>query len=176
MAMKFISSWCSVVMAAALCFCFPTAARAEMVLMTCTGTTTLQYSPGLTFTPTLNSYAVNAVMAPCVGIPVGVSSANYSASGSEVLSCEVITSTVTKPPYTFHWGDGTQSTTQTDTVVIQRPLGQIVRIDTGHVVSGRFLGATVVKTMTLLQTDLDACLTTGVTSTGGPVVLTVTGI
>ena len=150
--------------------------HAQTTLLTCTGTGRVTYSPGLTPKPTFNTFAVNATLAPCAGSLPAVSTAQFSTGGSAVLSCEVLTDTVTKPSYVFAWGDGTQSTTQTDNVVVQRPLGEIVRIETGHVVAGRFVGATLISTYTFLDSDLRACPTTGVTSTGGPVVVQVIGL
>lgn len=151
------------------------AQTSQATLLTCTGTGEVTYSPGLTFTPTFNTYKVNATLAPCLGTVANVATARFSTSGAATLSCEVLTDTVTKPSYAFIWGDRTQSQTQTDTVVVQRPLGEIVRVETGHVVSGRFAGDTVVSTYTFLDSNLTACLAGGVTSTGGPVVVAVLG-
>ncbi|MFY1829092.1 hypothetical protein ACN47A_24450 [Myxococcus fulvus] len=61
------------------------------------------------------------------------------------------------------------------TQVNAKPAGETVIVLTGTVVSGRFLGATVIRTLTLLNTDVLGCFTAqGVTDVAGPVTLVVT--
>ncbi|MGO1001236.1 hypothetical protein [Lysobacter sp. CA196] len=151
----------------------PSAAWAETVTLTCLGTETAHYNPGMTFTPQPIAFSVNGLLAPCAGIPLGVTSASYGTSGVANLSCEILSGVAPTPPLTVHWSDGSTSVIQPTTVVTQRPVGEVVRIESGHVASGRFLGAATVRTVTLLQTQLDACTTSGVESVGGPVVLEV---
>jgi hypothetical protein len=153
---------------------FPAPLLAETVTLTCLGTETAQYSPGMTFTPQPVAFSVDGLLAPCTGVPLGVTGASYGTSGIADLSCEILSGVAPTPPLTLQWSDGTTSMIQPATVVTQRPVGEVVRIESGHIVSGRFLGAATVRTVTLLQTQLDACATTGVESVGGPVALAVT--
>ncbi|ALN78782.1 hypothetical protein LA76x_0621 [Lysobacter antibioticus] len=150
---------------------FPASLPAQTVGLTCLGTETAQYNPGMTFTPQPVAFSVSGLLAPCAGVPLGVTSASYGTSGTANLSCEILSGVAPTPPLTVHWSDGTTSVIQPSTVVTQRPVGEVVRIESGQIVSGRFLGAATVRTVTLLQTQLDACSTTGVESVGGPVVL-----
>lgn len=152
----------------------PSTATAQTVSLTCLGTETAEYDPGMTFTPQPVAFSVSGLLAPCAGIPLGVTSASYGTSGTANLSCEILSGAAPTPPLTVQWSDGTTSVIQPTTVVTQRPVGEVVRIESGQIVSGRFLGAATVRTVTLLQTQLDACSTTGVESVGGPVVLSVT--
>lgn len=153
---------------------FSASLPAQTVSLTCLGTETAEYDPGLTFTPQPVAFSVNGLLAPCAGVPLGVTSASYAVAGVANLSCEILSGVAPTPPLTVQWSDGTASVIQPTTVVTQRPVGEVVRIESGQIVSGRFLGAATVRTVTLLQTQLDACSTTGVESVGGPVVLSVT--
>ncbi|WP_254706855.1 hypothetical protein [Ralstonia pseudosolanacearum] len=150
-------------------------AHAETASLTCQGTEVVQYNPPLTFVPTSITATVQDNYAPCTGSPATISSASTNISDTVVRSCDVLTNSATKPNYTVRWSDGTTSEIYTQNVVVQRPVGQVVRIESGSVVSGRFTGANTLRTVTLLQSDVQACMTSGVSSVGGPVVLQVTG-
>ncbi len=150
-------------------------ARAEAVSMTCAGTEGVNYVPGLTDTPRpINVYAIG-VVGPCAGlITAGVQWGSFEVVGGGNLSCAATPASGT---LRYRWSDGTISDSVVSTLVIQRPLGQVILIESGVVVAGRFLGATIVRTLTLAQTALLGCSTpTGVTAVAGPVTVTVTAL
>lgn len=152
----------------------PDQARAELVVLSCPGTEVATHSPGLTNTPTLTDIHAHGVVGPCVGLPLGVTSAIYDLFAQGVVSCSSGSAAVSS--FVVNWSDGTTSAITPSGVVVQRAAGQVVRVETSTVTGGRFLGATVVRTVTLLETGFLACGTpAGVPALAGPVTLTVVG-
>ncbi len=150
-------------------------ASAEIVQLTCLGTGANHYEPGLTNTPRLTTATTTAVLGPCIGVPVGIVSATYETLGTGPLSCTLVPAATAPAVTTINWNDGTHSRALLVASVVDRPAGQIVITGTFTVVEGRFIGATIVQTGTLLQTDLLGCFTLeGVSDVAGPVTLTVT--
>jgi len=149
-------------------------ARAESVLLTCPGTQATHYTPGLTFTPRLIHFTSSTVAGPCVGLPLTVTSLRSSLAGQGTLDCLAGSADVVLE---IEWSDGTSSHAEGSNVLTLRPGGVVVVVEQSTVVSGRFLGATLTRTVTLLQTELLACATEeGVTDVAGPVTYTVTGL
>lgn len=107
-----------------------------------------------------------------MGLPLGISNATITTSGSGNFGCNGGTPSVI---INIAWSDGTSSSAQANNIVVQRPLGQVIVIEESEIISGRFTGATLIRTLTLLQSDLDGCSSPeGVTSVGGPTTLTMT--
>lgn len=152
----------------------PGQARAELVVLSCVGTEVASYSPGLTNTLRPTDIHVHGVVGPCVGLPLGVGSAIYDAFAQGSVSCT--SGTVVLSSFVISWSDGTASNITPSGVIVQRLVGQVVRVETSTVTGGRFLGATIVRTSTLLDTGFLACGTPeGVPAVAGPVTLTVIG-
>ncbi|SEU41649.1 hypothetical protein SAMN05443572_11741 [Myxococcus fulvus] len=151
-----------------------TSARAQLVQLTCPGTEATHYEPGVTQTPRTVAFTGQSTLGPCVGLPLGVISASIQVVGSGTLSCSLGSSTFSMR---IDWNDGTWSRVEGTSVINARPAGETVIVLTGQVTQGRFLHATVVRTLTLLQTDLLACWTPeGVTDVAGVATLTVTNL
>lgn len=150
-------------------------AQAETITLNCSvGTQIVHYSPGITNTPKPTTFTSTAQLTACVGVPLGISNAQINASGFGNIGCESSDADVTLD---ILWGDQTTSTAEVVNVITQRPTGQIIVVSEAEIVSGRFVGATLTRTLTLLQTDLAGCSTPeGVTSAAGPVTMTVTSL
>lgn len=150
-------------------------ASAQIATLTCPlGSTITHYTPGITNTPKPTTLESTSLLSACVGLPLGISNATITTSGSGNLGCDGGTPSVTT---NVVWSDGTTSSAQANNIVVQRPLGQVIVIEESEIISGRFIGATLVRTLTLLQTDFDGCSSPeGVTSVGGPTTLTMTNL
>lgn len=148
---------------------------AALAFLTCPGTQTIHYEPGLTNTPQVVSFTINGLAGPCAGLPLSIVSAQFSGSGQGTRSCNVVPSTITAGVASVvTWSDGTQSTVEERSVIVERPLGQTVVTVRYEIVAGRFAGGTMIKTLTLLNTDLLACNTPeGVTDVAGPITMTI---
>ncbi|TQF16629.1 hypothetical protein FJV41_07350 [Myxococcus llanfairpwllgwyngyllgogerychwyrndrobwllllantysiliogogogochensis] len=150
-----------------------------LTLVTCpVGSTQVTYSPPLRNLP----QDVNITS-------IGLASNCYSLLGSSVTSATSSVSFVMKGysctdlldigPVTtlLTWNTGESSTmrlTQTTTAVNGTA---IVVTQTGTVLSGKFVGATVVRTVTLLSTDLAACDSPeGLAGISGPMTITLLGL
>jgi hypothetical protein len=154
----------------------PAAASAAEVVE-CLGTRTVEFSPGLTLTPTLTTLVVTDDYAVCEG-----------ASGSAVTSAfrQVV---VTLPAQTcttaldgtpglrqniLVWDTGETSTFDF-TVSVQRIGSVVVATEMGEISDGLFEGATAVAVATETSPDILDCLgTNGVTEITGPAIFTLT--
>jgi hypothetical protein len=137
---------------------------------TCTGSSAISYSPGLTNTPQTVSYSETETYSSCTStdtsLTAGSSSTNFTLAGA---SCN---GAGTFPPsaYTISWNNGQSSTmtlTYTDVII----LGTEQVTGVGTVTSGEFTGGAV--TIVWLYPVLNPllCLTSqGVTSQSGTVV------
>ncbi|GEN09243.1 hypothetical protein SAMN05443572_105497 [Myxococcus fulvus] len=149
-------------------------ASAETVTLNCPGTMAVNYSPGMTNTPRFMTISGTGVFGPCVGLPLGIISADYSGVAQGTTSC--LTSSTTAN-LTLKWNDGTVSTLSLTQTLNTRPTGQVVSVYAGTVTAGRFQGAIATATLTLAQTDLLGCFTEeGVTATAGPAVFTIVSL
>ncbi|MBZ4398679.1 hypothetical protein OWM54_33795 [Myxococcus sp. MISCRS1] len=149
------------------------ASRAQPVALTCPGTLRVNYAPGLSNTPRLITVDSKALYGPCTGLPLGLVSASLDTFAQTPLSCGLLENG--NLSLTLKWNDGTYSTGQGRALLRAAPLGEVVIATESTVTEGRFVGATVVVTSTLLQTDFLACSTPqGVTSVAGPSVLVIT--
>ncbi|RYZ35755.1 MAG: hypothetical protein EOO71_34320 [Myxococcaceae bacterium] len=148
-------------------------AKAETVALSCVGAEAAKFTPGLLFTEQQVAFDSLGVSG-CAGVPLNILSAISVTQGQGPQSCLVASAT---SAITIQWSDGTSSVAQGNTVANLKPAGEIVIVLTGTVVSGRFVGAGVVRTLTLLNTNLLGCFfPPGVTDAAGPTTLVVTGI
>ncbi|AKF85456.1 hypothetical protein MFUL124B02_12900 [Myxococcus fulvus 124B02] len=148
-----------------------TEARAETVVLACVGAEVTEFEPGITndAKPThISAIGTHG----CAGLPLNLPSAIATTEADGILGCGFGQATST---IHIQWSDDTVSIVSGTTLVNAKPAGETVVVLTGTVVSGRFLGATVVRTLTLLNTDVLGCFTAqGVTDVAGPVTLVVT--
>ena len=141
---------------------------------TCTGSSAIGYSPGLTNTPQTITYSEAETYSSCTStdtsLTAGGSSGNFMLSGASCNNVSII------PPssYTISWNNSQSSTmTLTYTDVIIGGIEQVTGV--GTVTSGEFTGGAV--TIVWLYPVLNPllCLTSqGVTSQSGTVALQIT--
>lgn len=150
----------------------PAHAAAESV--TCTGTETVSYDPGLTFTQQTVHAVVTGILAPCTSSNPAVTSGTYGEDFHPTLSCLTLLSG--RPgERTFHWSNG-----QTSTFAFNRVLnnagGSTTVTFTGTITVGAFSGATVLQQVVFVTPNLLQCLAApGLTSLGtGLSTLTIT--
>ncbi|MFD7342380.1 hypothetical protein ACFV98_41475 [Streptomyces violascens] len=150
------------------------AAHASSVDVTCTGTETVQYNPGLLVTPQTVHAGVTGLLAPCSSSDPHVTTGNYAESFSTSLSCTTLLSP-RAGTRVFHWSSG-----QTSTFSFNRTLsnagGQTTVTLTGHITSGEFAGDTAVEQVVFVTPSTLQCLAPpGLTALGpGPAVLSLT--
>lgn len=149
------------------------AAQAATELLSCVGSGTNTYHPGVTAQPKVVSITSSADYGSCVstGSPT-ITSGGYAIVANGLVSClgggVSITVTIT-------WNTGETTTVAAVGLVVLRPANEVVVVYQGTVTAGRFTGATVVMTAALLNTTPAQCFTTeGVTGTSGLANITIT--
>lgn len=150
-------------------------AQAQVALVTCGGSQTTTYSPGLTNTAQTVQRAGQTLHTPCVSTAAPFTfSGSTSFTSTSVLSCLSLTSANTGTDL-ITWSTGRTSTfsyNRTVTVV----QGQTVVTLTGSITAGDFLGSTAEETITSVSLDLTACSSAqGITSTYGVSELVILG-
>ncbi|GGV58846.1 hypothetical protein GCM10010245_91990 [Streptomyces spectabilis] len=129
------------------------------------GNSTTTYSPGLTFTPTYQSYTNNTAYTSCTSsgntVVSGTSSKSYQ--GTSASSC-LSPLLVSPGSEVIHWNTGDTSTFTFDATVTQ--IGALTVITrTGTITSGMFAGATATHVTTAEPLNTPQCLTPpGITS------------
>lgn len=151
------------------------AAQASIHQITCLGSTTQTFSPPLTNTPKPTTITISTSYTNCVSLtaPSITSGTSFSSATSPNASCvSLLNGTQTQVPTTVTWNTG-ETSTITQTTVVTIVAGQVVATSTGTVTSGKFLGATTVRVVTYLATDIqNGCLSPqGLPSNTGPVTL-----
>ncbi|MBB4906192.1 hypothetical protein [Actinophytocola algeriensis] len=170
---RFVSAVITLVMAAATAVVAPTVSTADTELLSCTGTGTNTYQPGVTLQPRTVAVSSSAHYEPCVstGSPA-ITSGGYQANATSVVSCLAGSFAIT---VTITWNTGETTTVTAIGIIAQRPANEVVVVYQGTVTAGRFTGATVVMTAALLNTTPAQCLTPqGVTATNGPATIVIT--
>jgi hypothetical protein len=149
------------------------AAKAETVALTCVGAEAAHFTPGLTFTT--QQVAFNSLgVAGCGGVPLNLPSAIITTQGQGPQSCLAANAPA---EIDIQWSDNTVSHAKGTFALNLKPAGETVIVLTAKIESGRFCGATVVRTLTLLNTNVLGCLTPqGVTDVAGPMTVVVTGL
>ncbi|WP_426730593.1 hypothetical protein [Myxococcus faecalis] len=138
----------------------PASLRQDLLsLVTCpVGSVTVTFDPPLRRTPQNVITTSTGVLSNCVtllGSPV-TSATAWRQLNEPGISCETLLNTPTTT-LMLTWNTGETSTLRSTQVrVASMPLTSIAE-ETGTVVSGKFTGATSVRTATFLSTDLAAC-------------------
>ncbi|WP_299538854.1 hypothetical protein [uncultured Streptomyces sp.] len=155
----------------------PAAAASPSALIDCPGYATQQFSPGLRLLPQPVSFHAEGPFGPCVTTSPDHVFADYEADGQALLSCSV-SLPVTGVSGTVRWKDASGDPSGTSHFdggisLTQRPTGQNVVVVLATITAGDFAGDQILYEIVLLNTDLLACLTTGITQVAGPANLTV---
>lgn len=149
-------------------------AHAQLLPIICSvGSETVTYNPLLTNQVQNITANIVGTVGQCAGAQP-ISSGNYNFTVTGPTSCNNLT---TFPPYsiTYNWNTGQSSQVQYTFTSTNQVGGQLILTSNGSVISGLFQGRAVVRTITLLTTDVAACSNEGLFSIGGPQTLTILG-
>jgi hypothetical protein len=148
-------------------------ARAVSLDVTCAGTETAGYQPGLLLTARTTAVTVNGILAPCTSSDPDITSGTYLQHFDATLSCATLLGGLSATRV-FTWSNGDTSTFSYNRAV-NNALGQVTVTFTGTIVSGRFAGDTAVEQVVLVSPNPLQCLAEpGLTALGpGVAVLTI---
>jgi hypothetical protein len=148
-------------------------ARAAAAAVTCTGSHSVSYSPGLLLAPRPVAATARYALAQCISTDPGVTAGTSTVTLTNTISCLTLDNAGTGV-LTLDWSNG-RSSTFTFTRTATHPAGQTVVLATGAITGGEFAGDAATLIVTDLSVDLLACLAPpGVTGTSGRAVLTIT--
>lgn len=144
-----------------------TAASATPGWVTCQGTSTVTYSPGLTNTPRLITITSNNTFPACTSSDDSITSAYLDTSvHTGVLSCTSLLNSGSGP-LTIRYNNG-QFSTYTSYFSATYIAGQLTVTDSGPVTSGEFTGGAAAG-QAVYPADFSQCGTVeGITTLTGP--------
>lgn len=163
----------TLVMVVVMAVVAPAVSAADTQLLSCTGTGSNTYQPGVSIEPKSVAVSSSAHYEPCVstGTPA-ITSGGYQANATSIVSCLAGSFAIT---VTITWNTGETTTVTAIGIIAQRPANEVVVVYQGTVTAGRFTGASVVMTAALLNVTPAECLTPqGVTGTSGPATIVIT--
>jgi hypothetical protein len=149
-------------------------ASAARVDVTCAGTETVKYEPGLLLSPQTVSVTVNGMLSPCTSSDSGIKTGTYLHNFTATLSCDTLFAPLAATRV-FQWSNGRSST-----FVYKRAIdnagGQTTVTFTGTITSGEFSGDPAVEQVVLVTPNSAQCLAPpGLTTLGpGPATLSIT--
>lgn len=148
-------------------------AKAATLDVTCPGTETSTFSPGLLLTPQTVTSSLKFVFGPCQSSDPTLKSGTYAATFTATVACQSINNSFgTGFPTPIVWNNGRTSTFTFTFVTSNSLLGETVTVATGVVTDGEFKGDTATAILTFATLNLLGCLAPpGVTSRSGAVVL-----
>lgn len=144
--------------------------------ITCTGTSHLAYSPGLTFTPQTVTLTETDTYSSCASSDPSLTSGSIAGSFTVVgLSCANVASGA--DGYRINWNNGQHSSMAFNEAESTIVAGVQQYIGTGTVASGEFAGDTAVVTWVYtVASPLDCLAPGGLTSQNGTVIVEITGV
>ncbi|MBB5866843.1 hypothetical protein F4553_000222 [Allocatelliglobosispora scoriae] len=150
-------------------------AAADTVDLSCTGTQSASYSPGLTLTSrTVTASGSGSFSCPVSADPTLTGGAFTISPFTYTGTCGLTANS--NATFTYAWNNGRTSTVQVN-VYVYSTLGVVVATSVGPVIAGEFLGDTFAFTWTAMSPSPADCLTaTGVTQYAGPITLTMTSL
>lgn len=150
-------------------------ANAQIIELTCLGSQTTTYSPGLRLFPQPISYTATGALTSCISPTDATLQAGTYTINAQVTNTCLLSPTGQAGDLTFTWNNGQSSTVRFTTNVVLTPLATTQVVSTGTVISGLFQGAMATVTVTLVTPTVTQCLSAeGVTTLTGPVTLTFT--
>jgi hypothetical protein len=152
------------------------AAHADSHLLVCTGTQSMQFSPGVTYSIQSTNEVQRDVYAPCLDTsdPTLTGGSGVASVYSPGMTCNTL-DTVQPFYQNFYWNDLLNSYSQVyfDQTTQLEVNGTTVITSSGIVSGGYGKGDSVLQVTTLLNLNLGACSSpTGMVSISGAVVLT----
>jgi hypothetical protein len=149
-------------------------AHAAAADITCVGTETQTFSPGVLLTPQTATLTVHSIYNPCVStVDPSITFGTTDFSITQTFSCLILLNPASGT-MTFDWSNGTQSTfsfNRSATTVG----GELVVTETGVITAGEFFGDTVERIVTGPTLNTLQCASPpGITSRTGVVSLVIT--
>lgn len=158
--------------------CAPATAQQPVQLVTCAiGSESVIYNPGLTFTERYRHISVSGNYGGCLApgkpnLVSGTTSFEFNYKGS----CLTPLDTSLPDNRKINWNTGDASDLS-GKVILNDVAGTLSVTIVGEVKGGLFQGAAYQLQITNPTLDIISCLgPTGITTTGGPAILTITGI
>ncbi len=170
----FIASAILLFLAGITIFLTPVAHAAATVDLACTGTNSINYSPGITPNPQSVTVTEQGSLTSClVSSDSTLPSGSYTSSGTGQVSC-VFGSGISATA-TYHWKNNKTSTVTYTSNINVNPNGVTIITDTGIITAGEFKGDNIVQTDTFIPTTLPACTgASALTAITGTLQMTVT--
>jgi hypothetical protein len=143
--------------------------------LTCQGTQTINYAPGLVLEPKQVIFKASETFPSCVSVSdQSIKSGTHTATAQMKLGCLTVLEPG-KGTKTFTWNNG-QTSTFTYTSTATQALGQTVLTLTGTITAGKFAGDTAAQVITTSGDPL-GCVASpaGVMSAQGTSTLVLTG-
>ncbi|MEE4541334.1 hypothetical protein V2S66_05050 [Streptomyces sp. V4-01] len=148
---------------------------AAVGLVNCAGTTTVDFSPGVTDTSRTVAVSGADEATTCLSLThPGLTSFSGPFSGTATQSCTTLFGGGSGTE-TLYWNDSTTSTWNY-TNSFSNVNGTKVGTSTGTISAGTLTGASITQTITFVNLDLSACSTTGVTELNGTDTWTLAGL
>jgi hypothetical protein len=167
--------WHAVAVVSAGILAVPTPASAQIENITCTGSSSQTFTPGLTNTSQEVVLGATDVYGPCVSLShPDITSGIAVYSDIFRLSCTTLL-VAGEAPYTIAWNDdGNSSSTMLVTFTLTNVSGQTAIKLQGTVTSGVFAGGTVTALLPYVQPNAAACASEeGLTSQTGLLTLNI---
>jgi hypothetical protein len=166
---RLAAALCTLPLTAGLMLTAP-AARAAALDVTCVGTETVAYQPGLLLTTQSAHTSVTGILAPCSSSDSAITSGNYQEDFTTTLSCSTLLAGRSGTRI-FSWSNGHSSTFAFNRA-INNVAGQTTVTFTGEITSGQFQSDTVIEQVLFVTPSLLECLLPpGLTSLGPGAVL-----
>ena len=143
--------------------------------LTCQGSQTVNYAPGLIVTPKQVVYTAHDDFTSCTSVQdPSIKTGTHTATAQAPLSCLAVLTPVSGTK-TFTWNNK-QTSVFTYSSSVSQVLGSTVVTLTGTITSGKFMGDTAVQVVTTASANPLGCLASpGVTDAQGSSTLVVTG-
>jgi hypothetical protein len=141
-------------------------ASAARVDVTCAGTETVEYQPGLLLAPRDVSVTVNGTLSPCSSSDSGITDGSYLQRFTATLSCDTVLAPLAATRV-FQWSNG-RSSTFFYTRAVNNAGGQTTVTFQGTITSGEFSGDRAVEQVVLVTPDSAQCLAPPGLTTLGP--------
>jgi hypothetical protein len=148
---------------------------AGLLDVTCAGTESATYSPGLLLVPRPVTIASSKILSTCVSTDPTLTAGISDSVLHEVRGCLSVDN-ASSGIAELVWDNG-QASTFAFNATASNPLGEAVVTLTGTITFGEFTGDTAVMVIASATLNVPACLfPPGVTSTSGVVTLEITGL
>lgn len=150
----------------------PPATALDLLGITCLGSQTTTYEPGLTFQERPTTFTVTGTLSSCSS-PTNpqIVSGTFSSKGEGSFSCVTGSAVLTS---VIKWNTGQSTTVQIGFNLNAKPNGTTVLVSLGQVADGLFRGGVYLAPKVLTSPNLLGCATPeGMLTASGPVSVTI---